>query len=434
MGKPIKILLLTNRDSQNVGDLIIEGTDVSLIKLVFQNLGYAPDEISINSRAGGIIPKEWVDGKSQALGDAEDVIKNSDIVIFGGAPILNYKYQFFYIRTIKVIEICEKYNKSVLFSAIGVEEYDDTAKECQMLKKALNKPIVKMITTRDDIDSVKKYIDNPDTIIGKVADPAVWTDKIYGKMAERQKKCIGLLPVRIAIFKDNKLRWNEKKQMHFWKNVIDRLKKDGYTYKLFTSGHFTDEYFLMDFANKYNIPKENYNLSVHVPEQLVEEINKCDGLISFRMHPSIIAYSYGIPSIGLAWNFKVQKFYEAVNYDNRSIPKEKWDAEYVTEELYKAMNEGVKKEEEFLMTIYDSLYNTIKSLYPSKKEIAFNSNHFPQFEPTTINRYGEILNNKTKRIMIDRGRFIVRSLRKIERFFKEIVSFIKNVKKELRRR
>ena len=40
--KPLQILLLTNRDSDNVGDQVIETTDISLVKTAMANLGYAP--------------------------------------------------------------------------------------------------------------------------------------------------------------------------------------------------------------------------------------------------------------------------------------------------------------------------------------------------------------------------------------------------------
>ena len=38
-----KILLLTNRDSDNVGDQVIEASDISLIKAAMKNLGQTPD-------------------------------------------------------------------------------------------------------------------------------------------------------------------------------------------------------------------------------------------------------------------------------------------------------------------------------------------------------------------------------------------------------
>ena len=47
----VKVLLLTNRDSDNVGDQVIEATDISLISTVMKNLGLHRWEYEIISKA-----------------------------------------------------------------------------------------------------------------------------------------------------------------------------------------------------------------------------------------------------------------------------------------------------------------------------------------------------------------------------------------------
>ena len=47
----IKVLLLTNRDSDNVGDQIIEATVISLLRASFANLDIPDSEFSISTRA-----------------------------------------------------------------------------------------------------------------------------------------------------------------------------------------------------------------------------------------------------------------------------------------------------------------------------------------------------------------------------------------------
>ncbi len=52
-----RILLLTNRDSDNGGDQVIEACAKALIQTVMKNL--AIDNYKISSRAAGIVPKKY---------------------------------------------------------------------------------------------------------------------------------------------------------------------------------------------------------------------------------------------------------------------------------------------------------------------------------------------------------------------------------------
>ena len=65
--KEWKILLLTNRDSDNVGDQVIEACDISLISAVMKNLDIENDRYMINSREAGIISRKYLETKSERL-------------------------------------------------------------------------------------------------------------------------------------------------------------------------------------------------------------------------------------------------------------------------------------------------------------------------------------------------------------------------------
>ena len=111
-----KILLLTNRDSDNVGDQVIEASDISLIKAAMKNLGQPENSFKVVSKAASIIPKDYVKSKDESrLESARRNISQSDLVFFGGAPMFNYRYQIFYERTARTIELAKEYNTPVLF-------------------------------------------------------------------------------------------------------------------------------------------------------------------------------------------------------------------------------------------------------------------------------------------------------------------------------
>lgn len=365
-----RILLLTNRDSDNVGDQIIESSVLSIIKCIMSNLDLATDQFSINSRAAGMINKKYLKtGDPKLLEDARKAISNADLVVFGGAPLFNYKYQSFYRRTIATLELANEYNVPVIFSSIGVESYDPDNPKSQALKSALQLPCVRQITTRDDLESLRNYTDGTQIPIAQVSDPAVLADIVYRDVATPsttsavgRAKTIGLVVTRAGIFADNGIPWNESKQRRFWLDIIDRLTALGYDYRLFTTGHFSDEVFLDALFRNKNIAARKVAFTINTPDELVRELNACDGVIAFRLHASITSFAYSVPSIGLSWNFKVPYFYDSIGYSERAFPPEQWSAEEVVPALERAMVQGVDRDEEFLMSVYKTLFEGIKGV------------------------------------------------------------------------
>ena len=422
-----RILLLTNRDSDNVGDQIIEASVISLIKGVMKNLGMSAENYSINTRAAGIISKKYMKtGDPALLEDARRTISASDILIFGGAPLFNYSYQNFYKRTIVTLELAEEYGVPVLFSSIGVEPYNPDNAKSRQLKKALELSVVRQITTRDDIDSVRKYVEGTDTPVAHVADPAVFSDLVFrpkpapksapaptpvgGRQkaialarqvvpapvksiakrmirggehpapsttkaptatapkkadagdAQKKVRRIGLIVTRSGIFADNGIEFSEHDQQKFWLDVIARLEERGDDYKLFTTGHFSDEVFLDNLIRTSGIPASKASFTVNSPEELTHQLKACDGVIAYRLHASITSYAYSIPSIGLSWNFKVPYFYESVGYGQRAVAPENWNADHVLQLLDRALVEGVHKDIPFQMSVYTTLFDGIKAI------------------------------------------------------------------------
>ena len=122
---PIQILLLTNRDSDNIGDQVIEASDIGLISAVMKNLDIT--NYKIESRAAAIVTQKYLNTKDENLLKLpRKVIKKADLVVFGGAPMFYFLYQNFYERTAVTLEIAQEFQKPVIFSAIGVEGYSDS--------------------------------------------------------------------------------------------------------------------------------------------------------------------------------------------------------------------------------------------------------------------------------------------------------------------
>jgi polysaccharide pyruvyl transferase WcaK-like protein len=460
-----RILLLTNRDSDNVGDQIIEATVISLLKGVMKNLGLAPADYVIRSRAAGIISKNYLrTGDPSLIEGARAAISSSDVIVFGGAPLFNYSYQNFYLRTIKTLELAQEYGVPVIFSSIGVEPFDETNPKSVQLRDALQQPCVRQITTRDDVESVRRYVEGTDIPVAHVSDPAVFADIVFRpkpepaaspapapsarptlarRVVRRLRRLlgrptsattaaktqapspaparpsvsdtavteasggegprrIGLVVTRAGIFRDNGIAFTEADQRAFWLDVIDRLEARGDDYRLFTTGHFSDEVFLDALIRSRGIPLSKAAITVNSPEELSDELRSCDGVLAYRLHASITAFAYGVPSIGLSWNFKVPYFYESVGLGERALPPEKWTADEALNALDRAMDEGVTKDQAFLMSVYETLFSGIKSIAaPDSGATAYSyaqlRTRLPRYAGTTPAQYRDKVRRKLRR-------------------------------------
>ena len=453
----IRILLLTNRDSDNVGDQIIEATAISILKAIMKNLGVPPQGFEISSRAAGIISKKYMKTRDPALLEpARKAIAAADVVVFGGAPLFNYTYQSFYLRTIKTLELAQEYGVPVLFSSIGVEPYDATNRKSQALKKALASSGVRQITTRDDLASVQQYVEGTDIAVAHVSDPAVLADIVFRKKAKTathvaataqrvsarvrrrikrlgrqvlgqkrqgaptaparpsaavaagatvdapRAKRVGLVVTRAGIFADNGIAFSEEDQTKLWLDVIALLSERGYDYKLFTTGHYADEVFLDTLVRAHGIPLNKAAITVNSPEELIGELSACAGVIAYRLHASITSFAYSVPSIGLSWNFKVPYFYESVGHGDRALGPERWNATEVVDALERAMAEGVHKDKAFLWTVYETLFSGLKGiLAPTTDRAPFTleqlRTELPPYPGTSQAQYREKVQSKFRR-------------------------------------
>lgn len=141
------------------------------------------------------------------------------------------------------------------------------------------------------------------------------------------------------------------------------LEEAGMEYLFYTNGSVLDNNTLRYFAREYDIPAGR-TFYPHTTKQLVETVSRFSAVITFRMHSSIIAYSFGIPSIALVWNDKIPFFYQNIGYPDRAFAFEQWDSEEVFHKLRSVLqpekNSGQEKAyQEYLMSLYRYLYQVL---------------------------------------------------------------------------
>lgn len=403
---PFRILLLTNRDSDNVGDQVIEICDLSLLSAVMENLGVT--NYVIDSCAASIAAVKD-NAASASIPEAASLqIAQSDLIVYGGAPMFNYLYQPFYQRTAMVLEAAEEFQKPVIFSAVGIEGYDEGNPRCQRIKSALQLNCVKQITTRDDFVSLKKYREDETIPLAKVADPAVFSSSVFRNFIKppkkREKKKIGLFILREKAFLDNHIDLSGEDAALFWKGLIRELIHRGYRCELLTSGHFSDESFMDYLIRAYGVRTKRCFFHMDSPERLVSKIAKYDAIVSCRLHPSIIAYSLGIPSLGIVWNPKVTGFYQSIGYADRAIEAKDLTPSHTADKVEQILEEGVICDRDYQNSVYSTLFYGIKSiLRPDDDTLAPCSceelmDRLPPFPGTTPAELQEKTQRKLRRI------------------------------------
>ena len=440
----IRVLLITDRRSDDAGDQLVEGATVSLIKGVLKNLGISAGRFSITSRPAYIIPQGYLDsGDPNLVKSAREAISNADIIIFGNAPLVDHPNRISYRRTENIVELARDCGVPVLFPSIVVEAFDKLNPKSSKLALAI--PVARQFTTRDDTSSVERHAEGASIVATRVSDPVLFADIVFNSVsavprpssasvthrvrrlvpagaedvvrrlvgrpvssARSQssepalKRRIGLVLTKEGLIREDRVSFTAEKLREFWLDVISELKARGYDYRLFTTGYYADELFLDQVVADAGVPASKVAVTVNSPEELHAQLSACDGVIAYRLHASIAAFAYEIPTIGLSWNFKVPYFYESVGYGERALPVERWTAADVVPALEKAMAEGVVKDTDFLMTVYETLFSGIKGVVaPESDAVPYTyeelRRELPRYPGTTEKEYREKVTRKLRR-------------------------------------
>ena len=270
-------------------------------------------------------------------------------VIFAGGGIVKYKYQQFHIYIDEFTKRAERLHVPVLMNAVGVEGYDAENPDCMLLKNALNRDCVKYISTRDDIETLAgKYCENHQ-VTAQVADPVCSLSFIKPVREKPQAgRVIGLGVVRSGLFVDNDVDFPKEKMLAFWTELVREIESRGMQCRIFSNGTIDDTIFQNDLAKYMGLSEEEkktlmYERPTSV-KQLVRYITGFDAVITGRLHASIIAYSYAVPSVGLVWNDKQRMFGRITGHPERFIEPEDFNAKAVIEAVMQAMKTGYDEE------------------------------------------------------------------------------------------
>lgn len=276
-----------------------------------------------------------------------ELVKTADLIVFAGGGLMKFKQEHFHEYVPDLLECAQQYDIPVYFNSIGVEGYDGADERCQRLARSLNYSCVKGISVRDDLQTLRRdYLQEGDRFVGATIDTAVFTPQVYGIQKKECSDCIGLGIVRWRIFEDYGLAHITREfQLAMWKGIAQELEARGYRWKLFVNGLKSDYDFAVEVLEYMGEASRAGQLLVQRPvesRELVEAIASFAGVVACRMHANIIAYSLGIPSVGLVWNDKMTFWGERIGCPQRFLDSGQFEPRRIVDCLVQSIAEGVK--------------------------------------------------------------------------------------------
>ena len=322
----MKVLLIGEIFSNNLGDPIIYENVKSCLEYKFRDISITPLDLSCRigkgltfsskKTLGALLvkiiykikkvflerkPIKSVSFKIKFNQYFKYTIKNNyyDAFIFcGGSIFMDYfAYQIHHI-----IKLSPKKTKTIVFHSCGFGNL--TKLGVRLLKKSLNSSRVSLVSLRDGEDIYNSLNINKPYFM--IPDIAFCSPSLY------EKSCIEKATVGIGLFDD-------PKALVIIADLIVNLNTRRIKWSLFSNGSFSDNEAIYQLGNILHISPDylfNHTLIPNCPLELVNVITSFDKIVSFRLHSHIIAASYGIKSYGIIWSEKIRYFFHLIGNDN----------------------------------------------------------------------------------------------------------------------
>ena len=237
-------------------------------------------------------------------------LDNASALIFVGGAYLKYKGEDFQYSIRLLINIADKMSLPVMLNAVGIEGYSNSDIRCTKLKKTINKPCVKVITTRDSVEFLNSnFIINKNIITDEVGDSALWIPECYDVQKCEKRFDVGINMSYLNLFDMYNVKSNIS-FMDFYGKLFSSLNERGITYRIFCNGKKEDYDGAKKLCEQFNIPKEFLLKKPQTSPELVNQISEFGVVLPIRFHSCIIAYALGIKSVGYIWNDKFRTFLE----------------------------------------------------------------------------------------------------------------------------
>ena len=273
-------------------------------------------------------------------------LKDVDAIVFAGGGFLKFRTQGLNYYVEQIMKIAKKNNIPVMMNGVGIEGYSETDIRCQRLKKAINQDCFKVITTRDDIDTLKNnYIVNPNTKIAHVGDPALWVPECYNmKRNENPSNVVGINVIRGRVYQAYGNTLSEFELLNFYKKLVQGVEERGWDWVLFSNGKAADQKFgtmllrALGCSDRTKIlPTANNSVDFLV------QIRSFILVFGARLHACITSYALDVPVVGLIWSEKLRIFADVIGKKNSYFEESELNIDNILDAMEREMNSNYDK-------------------------------------------------------------------------------------------
>jgi polysaccharide pyruvyl transferase WcaK-like protein len=246
-----------------------------------------------------------------------------DLAIIGGGQLLMDVDLNFPLKIHRLAMLLEHAGKPVSYYACGVAK-DWSSSAARLFRRALSAQNVRFISVRDpySVLALNHHLAGvPHVKPVLTPDPALYACSVYGKRPPRSGSrpilALGIIsPDVVNRFLSSHARQSRSLFKTIFVEAAMGLAAD-FDVRLFSNGSYEDRVFLDEVwaeLEHKQLPITRDSTPTR-PAELAALIKGADVLVSHRLHANIVAYSYGVPSVGLGWDAKVKEFFSLCRRD-----------------------------------------------------------------------------------------------------------------------
>jgi polysaccharide pyruvyl transferase WcaK-like protein len=240
-------------------------------------------------------------------------MQQADLLVVGGGQLLMDNSLGFPVKLYGVAKLARKMDLPYHLSACG------TGSRWSRIAAALFKEVVgqaQTVTLRDSVskDRLDRFL--PGFTSRVTFDPVIWACKVYRVAGDARSQPVvglGVIHIRDANYHlPAEQRFSREGWLKFWLDLLVELNRLKLRVEIFTTGVSSDQQFageLYSAAIRQGLHAVHLSPRPTTPVELAVRIHNYRAVIATRMHASIIANAYGIPTIGLVWDQKVKAYY-----------------------------------------------------------------------------------------------------------------------------
>lgn len=286
-----------------------------------------------------------------------NILRSADLVVFAGGGIIEYSYNSYQDAIELIVRESRRAGIPVVFCAVGlVGECDPKSYRFKTMQRALLSDNVKLITVRDHVDLINTHYLHGIKTAHLVADTAVWASEAFGITA-KPHPVIGVGLVRENAFESYNRPIPYANLVEMYRAMLSELTARGYHWRLFGNGFENDQEFGEKLLNQLGLDSSLLLPRITECSDLLETIAGFQGIITFRLHSCISAYSMGVPAVVISWNDKVDDFMKTIGFPERAMSGHRANAKEIVDQMELAMSQpyGVEARSAYRKTIKDTV-------------------------------------------------------------------------------